>query len=329
MRHLEKGGYLDEAKRKACEIMRLTGIESLCSIRHGFRHGGVESKLATCGWTGSAQCPASPYTSCATAHQRRPGADSPITANPRSTTCTADTSRGAPRIVAGSTKAMLTSVSATDCGAAKLSFIRNVHSGCIVGHISVVRAHVVDGLRAGSPASSSRRSEAARAHGVEDVKHERVLLRCEVQDPNDVDDGEDEVTSGHGIQRSVLCVYPDIPAHNGENNGNGSKYRYLEAMHGDGIARESVEDAEDQEQLEEYRKPLHSDLGVNSCVKISRGSCRIDAEKRLTFGFCYHLGYESNEPGDLCGVVTRMTHQQAEKETHHCEDRGTEKEIVS
>lgn len=60
----------------------------------------------------------------------------------------------------------------------------------------------MNGLCAISPAPARGRSEAACTERVEDVKSKGVFLGGEVEDPKDVDDGEDEPACGHGTKGS-------------------------------------------------------------------------------------------------------------------------------
>jgi hypothetical protein len=56
-----------------------------------------------------------------------------------------------------------------------------------------------------------------------------------------------------------------------ENDGNGTEDRYLQAMHGDGVTCEGVEDANYQEQLEKYAEPERTNCAMTDWRKRING----------------------------------------------------------
>lgn len=112
-----------------------------------------------------------------------------------------------------------------------------------------------------APASAGRGAEATRAEGVEEVKRQRVLLGSEVQQPEDINDGKDKPAGAHGVLGAGVREDTGVGTDDGEDYGDGSEGGYLEAVHADGVAREGIEDAEDEEELEEDGEPEDADRG--------------------------------------------------------------------
>ena len=137
-----------------------------------------------------------------------------------------------------------------------LGVVHGAHAtGRVPSSVAVTAAHVHHRAGAGAAAATGGRGEAARAEGVEDVKHKGILLRGEVEDPEDIDHSEDEPAGGHGVQRGDTSEYALLHAEDGEDNRYGAEGCDLEAVHGDGVSREGVEDAEDEEELDEDGEP--------------------------------------------------------------------------
>ncbi len=94
--------------------------------------------------------------------------------------------------------------------------------------------------------ATAGRGESTGTHGVEDVEHERIFFRGEIEDPEDVDESEDEPSSRHGIQSGLGgSKNALVDANNGVDHGSNTEHSYLEAVHGDRVAGEGIEDAND------------------------------------------------------------------------------------
>jgi len=104
------------------------------------------------------------------------------------------------------------------------------------------------------------------------VELEGILLGGEVEGPEDVDDGEEEPAGGHGIEGGLGGEDALVDADDGEDDCDCAEYGDLESMHGDGVAREGVEDAEDEEELEENTEPEDADCAVSDCACTRRRS---------------------------------------------------------
>ena len=129
-------------------------------------------------------------------------------------------------------------------------------AGRVARRIAVsATAHVHHRRRARTAAAPRGGREAAGSEGVEDVEHEGVLLGGEVEHPDDVDHCEDEPASGHGVEGRRAAEDALVHAEDGEDDGYRTERRNLEAVHGDRVRGEGVEDPEDEEKLEEYREP--------------------------------------------------------------------------
>ena len=113
---------------------------------------------------------------------------------------------------------------------------------------TTVGSGVVHGGCARAAAAGGRR-EAACAEGVEKVERERIFLRCEIEDPQDVDHSKDEPAGGECIERGKVRKYGLIDADDGKDNGNGTKGHDLETMHRYGVGCKGVDDADDEEKL--------------------------------------------------------------------------------
>ena len=104
-------------------------------------------------------------------------------------------------------------------------------------------------------AAARGRGEAPGAEGVEDVEHERVVLGREVEHPEDVDHSEDEPACRHRIERRKARENALVDTKDGEDDCNRTECRDLESVHGYRVCRESMEDAEDEEQLDKDGEP--------------------------------------------------------------------------
>lgn len=114
----------------------------------------------------------------------------------------------------------------------------------------------MDGIVGASSSPSGRRGQATSAQLIENVENERVVLRSEVENPQDVDDSKDKPASRHGVQCAIGGIYSFLDALDGIDNGYSAEDRNLKAMHGDRVAREGVQYAKDEEELQEYAEPL-------------------------------------------------------------------------
>lgn len=63
------------------------------------------------------------------------------------------------------------------------------------------------------------------------MEGERVLFRGEVEDPEDVDDGEDEPAGAHSFQGARVGEDALVSANDGEDEGNGAEDGYLVPVH--------------------------------------------------------------------------------------------------
>ncbi len=95
---------------------------------------------------------------------------------------------------------------------------------------------------------------------------EGVFFGGEVERPEDVYDREEEPACGHGVEGGLGGEDPLVDADDGEDDRDGAEYGNLEAVHGDSVAREGVEDTKDEEELEEDGEPEHADCAMSDCI---------------------------------------------------------------
>ena len=151
-------------------------------------------------------------------------------------------------------------------------YVLRTDAGRIVVAISTSHTVVLGRLGACTPAAAGG-SESTGTQGVENVEHERIFFRCKVKDPEDIDEREDQPAGRHGVHGGFIggkdaCV----DAMNGVNGGKSPEYSYLETVHGDGVAGESIEDAKDKEELEKDAEPesAHGDMSIYTAVSQRR-----------------------------------------------------------
>ena len=77
--------------------------------------------------------------------------------------------------------------------------------------------------------------------GFEKVEREGVFFRGEIEDPQDVDHGEDEPAGCDSIERGKAGKYGLIDTDDDKDKGNGAKCDNLEAMHRYGVRRIGVQ----------------------------------------------------------------------------------------
>jgi len=84
---------------------------------------------------------------------------------------------------------------------------------------TAVTARVVYGGCAGT-ATAGGRAETACAEGIEQVEGEGVFFRGEIEDPQNVDYGEDEPAGCDGVERGDVLEYGLVDADDSEDDGD-------------------------------------------------------------------------------------------------------------